>query len=89
MTWEPCQTHAFEPLSGWSGRYRCKICYVISYRNLVAPKGGPHHDDQGRPEAIPNAHVLITYKCKKCHGDSTKRGGVCPACREDKDGKPG
>lgn len=82
MTWQPCERHHFLPIPGWSGRYRCPNCKTIAYRKLVAPRGGPHHDDFGRPLPIKNAHVFIPYKCRRCHGDSTVRNGMCPACKE-------
>lgn len=27
--------HAWQPLSGWSGRYRCPECHAIGYRGIV------------------------------------------------------
>lgn len=46
----------WEPISGWTGRYRCKKCGAFGYRYASAPKAY-RHIDKPAPENI------VPYRC--------------------------
>jgi len=48
----------WEPILGWSSRYRCDKCHAIGYRNAAAPKGETAREN------------IKPYRCQKkgCNG---------------------
>ena len=71
--WRPCDDHIWEPIYGWSARYRCARCSAIAYRNFVR---GVRGEGSSR---------IVTYTCPKCKGGTSnyknKRAQRCPNCR--------
>ena len=62
-SWKPCQeeSHTWEYVPNWMGRYRCTTCGVLGYKGVILPDG------LGRKR-----QGVIPYRCPKCHGPTTK-----------------
>ncbi len=45
--------HHWEPVLGWNGRYRCRWCGALAYRQLIngGIRGVPHH--------------IVVYVCRR------------------------
>ncbi len=68
------ETHDWQPLSGWSGRYRCETCRILGYRGIVnaAQQEGRNHNDEPIKNQ-PRVRTIIPYICKV---RDCKRGAV-------------
>lgn len=87
MAWEPCtEGHAWEPIPGWYGRYKCTDCWVLGYRGTVLiDESGSDRQLGFRRTDRQGSGNIIAYRCPKCKGHTTahKKGkaGACPKCR--------
>lgn len=80
--------HAWEPLRGWNGRYRCARCGVLAYRKIVLGC------NTGRDSLFKEPHIvrgaveqMVVYLCQRkgCRkGAVTRRGGASQFCAEHK-----
>ena len=93
--------HAWQPILGWSGRYRCEGdggCYCIGYRGVVVPGAQGLDGDTGylpgdrKNVAGQKVSDIIPYRCatKGCNGWAIGRKprNYCWACRPKKEGGP-
>lgn len=81
--WTPCDQHTLEPIVKWFGRYKCTVCGVVLYKRVVTADeaGGIFRRGKNSDGSFKRAQQLIAYKCPKCHGQTTGRKRVCPACK--------
>jgi RNase P subunit RPR2 len=66
--------HEFEPIQGWTGRYRCKWCKALAYRRTVLPKGIREK----------RSSQIVVYTCSVCGADATyyNRKSKSSFCKE-------
>lgn len=67
--------HVWDPVSGWTGRYRCRGCRILGYRGLVL---GEVMADSSRQSAI------IPYICQ---APGCRRGAVQRRTRDPETGR--
>jgi len=93
MSWKPCAgNHAWEPLLGWYGRYKCTECFVLGYRGTVliavSEEGAPIARHLLTGPIRGKAQAILPYKCPKCKGPTTThhkgKSSLCPKCQEQK-----
>ena len=74
--------HEWNPIPGWSGRYRCTVCLCFGYRGVVSQKSGLIREEDARKRY---ARTIIPYRCQKpgCAQPATvlREGQRCPAHR--------
>jgi len=69
--WTSCSNgHDWRPASGMA-RYKCYDCYAVGYRGIV----------QSQFQLMVTEGEIVAYKCKKCHGPTTKKNKSCLNCR--------
>lgn len=67
--------HDWQPIPNWYGRYRCRWCGVVGYRNIVLGDG----DCRTRTSQI---RAYVCHRCRDALATSVTRGkGTCRACQ--------
>jgi len=61
----------WEPISGWSSRYRCTVCKSIGYSRAAAPKS--IYNKNGIFIGAPETIVPYMCKVKGCNAFATSR----------------
>jgi hypothetical protein len=61
---EPTHDHGWEPIQGWYGRYRCRLCGALGHRGTIFIQGAGDLDNAPLYGSTARVAAIVPYRCQ-------------------------